>query len=215
MVISRRQNFYTNQLYYNEAVIERVRSFKYLGCWLDEKWDCEKEIRCRIEIARSCFFKLRKILSNTCINLKLRIRFMKCYVWSTLLYGVEAWTLKTYHMNLLESFEMWCYRRILKIPWTARVTNEDVLKRIGKTRELLKAIKKRKTAYLGHVIRGDKYNILQLILEGKIEGKRGIGRKQLSWLRNIRHWTGLQTIGSLINTARNREAFTHIINNIN
>ena len=81
---------------------------------------------------------------------------------------------------------MWTYRRLLSIPWTDRVTNEEVLRRMKKQRELLTNIKKRKTAYLGHILRNEKYKILQLILEKKIEGKRGIGRKQMSWTRNIR-----------------------------
>ena len=90
---------------------------------------------------------------------------MKCYVWSILLYGLEAWTLKVSTMNKIEAFEMWCYRRILKIPWTDRVTNEDVLRSVSKERELLKIIKVRKTSYFGHIIRGPRYELLQLIVE--------------------------------------------------
>jgi len=62
---------------------------------------------------------------------------------------------------------------------------------MNKERTILETIKKRKTAYLGHVLRQDKYRFLQLIMEGKIEGKRGPGRRQCSWLKNIRDWTGL------------------------
>jgi len=87
-----------------------------------------------------------------------------------LLYGMEGWTLKAAAINKLEAFEMWLYRRILKIPWTARLTNE----------EMFESIEKRKTAYLGHIMRNTKYQFLHLLIEGKIEGRRGIGRKKMS-----------------------------------
>jgi len=126
--------------------------------------------------------KFKKGLTNTDFDLGLRIRFVHCYVWTVLLCGMEGWILKVSTMNKLETFEMWVYRRVLRIPWTARRTNNEVLRIINKERELLDTIKRQKTAYLGHVIRNKRYQILQLIIEGKIEGKRGIGRKKMSWI---------------------------------
>jgi len=122
------------------------------------------------------------VLTNTDFDLGLRIRFVICYVWTVLLYGMEGWTLKMSTMNKLEAFEMWIYRRVLKIPWT----NDEVLRIINKDRELLDTIKRGKTAYLGHVICNERYQFVQLL----IEGKRGIGRKKMSWLRNVRQWIG-------------------------
>jgi len=81
---------------------------------------------------------------------------------------------------------------------------------INKDRELLDTIKPRKTAYLGHVIRNERYQFLQLI----IEGKRGIGRKKMSWLRNVRQWIGLRTMQDLMYTIRNKEEWTNVIANI-
>lgn len=132
---------------------------------------------------------------------------MKCYVWSTLLYGMEAWTLKVTTINKIEAFEMWTLRRMLKVSWVERIRNEDILRRAGLTdRELFENIKKRKIAYLGHIIRGERYHFLRLILQGKIEGgKRGIGRRKLSWLRNIRHWTGIKDFQTLQNAAMIRD----------
>lgn len=194
--------------------IERVTQFKYLGCWLHARWSSEKEIRCRIEMARAAFMRCEKILRNRDLHLSLRIRYAKCYVWSVLLYGAEAWTVNAKIINRVEAFEMWTYRRLLRVPWTDRVTNAEILRRVHKNRELLTTVKRRKTAYLGHILRHDEYQLLQLILEGKIDGKRGIGRKQMSWARNIRQWTGLRTIGELVNTARDREQFQRVVANI-
>lgn len=212
MIISRCKTPYTTAtVTVDHLPIERVSSYKYLGCWLNEQWTCEQEIRCRIEIARSAFIKYKKVFCCRDLNLDLRLRFLKCYVWSVLLYGVETWTLTTTHMNKLEAFEMWLYRRILKISWVDRVTNIEVLRSINKGRELLTDIKRRKISYFGHVMRGQKYELLQLIVQGKIEGKRGVGRKQMSWLRNIRNWTGISNIGDLVHIAMDRNEFRSIL----
>jgi len=140
----------------------------------------------------------------------LRIRSVKCYVWTGLLYCMEGYTLKVSTINKLEPFEMWVYRREQRIPWIARRTNDEVLRIINKDRELLDTIKRRKTAYLGHVIRSERYQFLQVI----IEGKRGIGREKMSSLRNVRQWTGLRTMQELMHTIRNKEEWTNVIANI-
>ena len=158
--------------------------------------------------------RFRNILTNTEFDLNLKIRFTKCYVWSVLLYGMEGWTLKVNTMNRLKAFEMWVYRRILKVPWTARRTNEEILERIGRGRELMSIIKRRKTAYLGHVVRNERYHLLQLIMEGKIERRRGVGRRRISWLRNIRQWTGIRAAGDIVHTCGDREKWSEVIANI-
>ncbi|XP_056635919.1 uncharacterized protein LOC130444665 [Diorhabda sublineata] len=107
----------------NNQPIERVHRFKYLGSWLNDEWDPDEEIKTRIEIPRSMFFKLKSHL--------------QCYILTTLLYSVESWTLKVSSMRKVEAFEMWLFRRILKIPWTDRVTNDEVLRRMNRERELL------------------------------------------------------------------------------
>lgn len=193
--------------------IEVVEKFKYLGTWISNNLDPEIEIRSRIEQARATFNVMRSFLCNPALTLSLRYRFVKCYVHSVLLYGCEAWTLKVNTINRLEAFEMWILRRLLKIPWTAHVTNEEVLRRAQCDRELLHIIKQRKTAYLGHIVRGSRYDILKLIMEGKIEGKRGLGRKKHSWLKNIRDWTGMSA-HSLFRTAQDRQKFAEIVANL-
>jgi len=103
------------KLIVNNAIIERVYSYEYLGTWIQSNGDNSREIRCRVEIARSTFFKLRKSFSNRDLPLDLRSKMLKCYVFSTLLYGMEAWTLKKADVQKIQAFEMWCFRRILNI----------------------------------------------------------------------------------------------------
>ena len=108
---------------------------------------------------------------------------------------------------------MWSYRRMLKISWTEHETNQNVLHKLHKERELLQIIKKRKLEYFGNVIRGPKYKTLQVIMQGKIEGKRRIGRKNLSWLRNFRAWTGLEP-EQLFRIASDREGFKELVETV-
>lgn len=212
MIISRTPAVNSNILV-NGKNIQRVPKFKYLGSWITEDLDPDTEIRCRIEQARATFMNMRELLSNKSLDLMLRYRFVKCYIYSVLLYGVETWTIKANTMNRLEAFEMWVFRRMLKIPWTDHVTNAEVINRMGRERELLQLVKRRKAAYLGHIFRNTKYQFLKLIMEGKIEGRRGIGRKKYSWLKNIRDWTNLDA-HALFRAAQDRNEYARIVANI-
>lgn len=89
-----------------------------------------------------------------------------------------------------EAFEKWCFRRILNISW---VKNLKVLRRIGKDKVIMRTIKIRKLRYFGHMMRGEKYKNLHLILEGKICGKRSKRRPNTNWLQNLRQWFDCNT----------------------
>lgn len=127
---------------------------------------------------------------------------------------MESWTLKRSSMLKLQAFEMWIFRRILKISWTDRITNDEVVIRMQQQPELLASIKRRKTSYFGHIVRNPKYDILKLIIQGKIDGIRGVGRPQMSWIDNIMKWTGLRTFQEVLRAAENRDMFKQIISNI-
>ncbi|KAL4708219.1 hypothetical protein ACJJTC_014050 [Scirpophaga incertulas] len=106
---------------------------------------------------------------------------------------------------------MWTYRRILSISWTQKVTNDSVLQRVGQNHNLMLTIKKRKISYLGHALRHQRYDLLQLIMMGKVAGKRRVGGRKKSWLRNIRQWTGIAKAAHLFRLARRREDWTKLI----
>jgi len=103
-------------------------------------------------------------------------KLLKCYIWNIALYGAETWT-------LLESFEMWCWRRMEKISWTDHVRNEEVLLRVKEQRNILHEISKRKANWIGHILRRN--CLLQQVMEGKIKGgievtgRRGRRRRKL------------------------------------
>lgn len=212
MVITKQQNIDVN-LTIDNTPIERVQHYKYLGTIINETAKQLQEIKARVEIARRSFIKLKKFLCSKNINLKLRTRILRCYVFSTLLYGAEAWTLKTAEINKLVAFERWCYRRMLRISWVDRVTNVEVLRRMNKEEEIYKTLKKKKLEYFAHIIRGPKYQLLQNIMEGKIQGKRCQGRRRTSWLRNLREWFSM-TSNELFRAAANKVRIAMLIANL-
>ncbi|CAG9826896.1 unnamed protein product [Diabrotica balteata] len=145
MVVSKTELQPTNIRAYG-IELEKVHNITYLGANVNDNWDINKEIRIRIEKGRAAFYKLKKILINRDITLNLKIRLIRCYTFSTLLYGMESWTLTETLMKRLEAFEMWIYRRVLRISWVDRIRNEIVLLRIKKSTEITKTIKIRKTS---------------------------------------------------------------------
>ena len=144
----------------------------------------QEEIRKRIGMAKVAYMNMKGLLNATSIPVELRVRFAKCYVWSVLLYGCESWVIRRIEEKYLESFEMWLWRRMERIKWTDRVRNEEVLRRVGQKRTLLKAIRKRKINWLGHILRRD--CLQRRVMEGKIEGKKGRGRGRMGMLSDIR-----------------------------
>ena len=156
---------------------------------------------------------MRNLLCHRDISLKTRFRFIQCYVLPVLLYGHEGWTLTKVLERRLEAFEMWLYRRMLRISWTEKVSNAEVLIRMRKGVEVLYDIKRRKLEYFGHVIRNKKYRLLQLVMEGKIEGRRRPGRRKTSWLRNLRDWFGTDSV-SLFRAAASKVRIAVMIANL-
>ena len=160
----------------NGENIEQVNEFRYLGVRLTGRWNSETEIKTRIGMAKEAFNRKRRILSGK-LDRTLRKRLAKCFVWSVLLYGAEAWTMRKRERDRLEAFEMWVWRRMEKIKWTDKVSNAKVLRRVDEERKLLKVIKERKRRWLGHVMRGE--NLLKAVIEGTVEGRNKRGRKRM------------------------------------
>ena len=213
MVISKLPD-HNGVLYCANEPIERVASFTYLGSNINDSWDHSREIKCRIEKARAMFTQMKHLLCCRDLSMTLKKRMIKSYIFSILLYGVEAWTLTEAIEKRIQSFETWIYRRILRISWTDRITNEEVLRRMNCQPVLMHTIKQRKLEYLGHIMRNPvKYRMLQLFLQGKVEGKRGPGRRRISWLANLRKWFGV-TSTDLFRAAANKARIAMMIANI-
>lgn len=181
MVISARRVGTTIRL--GQEVIEQVSAFKYLGSIITEDMRCHKEVKTRIAMAKEAFNKKRRLLCGS-MDRNLRKRLAKCFIWSVALYGAETWTLRKEDERRLEAFEMWIWRRMEGIKWVDKVRNEEVLRRVGEEREILKTIRKRKRNWLGHWMRRD--CLLIDVMEGTVNGRRGRGRRRYQMVDSIR-----------------------------
>ena len=130
------------------------------------------------------------VLTAKNIEIETRKRLARCYVLSKISYASETWTLSADICKKINSFEMWMYRKMLRISYTSHTTKEEVLKRVnGKGLSLEKNMNMRKVQYFGHLIRKDE--IQKSLLEGKVCGKRPRGRPRKSLMKSIIEWTKL------------------------
>lgn len=172
------------------AGYEVVRKFNYLGSIITNNGGCEEEIRRRLMMARSATAKLTKIWKDTDITKATKLRLASTLIFPIATYASETWTIKKADANRINAFEMWVYRRILRIPWTAHRTNESVLQELNINTRLSTIINRNILRYFGHITRR-KEGMERLIVEGGVEGRRSRGRSPSRWSDQIKKFTGL------------------------
>ena len=163
----------------NNEKVEQVENYTYLGANISEDGESRTEIRTRLAIARTSLVKLNNIWSNRGISSNTKKRLLKALIWPIATYGCETWTLNKIEENKLNVFEMWTFRRILRISCRAHKTNDWILQAVNERRTFLTAVKRQKLKYFGHIGRSE--GLENIILEGKIEGKRSRGRQRTKW----------------------------------
>ena len=141
-------------------------------------------------------FNKKKTLFTGKLDLNLRKKLIKCYIWSMALYGAETWTLRAADRKYMESFEMWCWRRMEKISWTDHVRNEEVLLRVNWQRNILYEIRKQKANWIGHILRRN--CLLKQVIEGKIKGEMEVARR---WGRRRK---------KLLDDLKDRRGYSHL-----
>ncbi|GFS05224.1 endonuclease-reverse transcriptase [Elysia marginata] len=176
-----RRNTKTLTITVGNAVLEQVSKCSYLGHMITEDVATLKKVQMWIEKTRQKFWENIELLRRT-VGLNTKKRILACYIFSVFNYGCEAWTYSKTVQKKIQTFEMWCYRRLLKVPWTEKKTNREIIQMADVDERLLQQLIKRKPRYAGHIMRGSSGPLLQLSLEGKIEGKRGQGRPRRNWM---------------------------------
>ena len=133
--------------------IEVVSHFIFLGSLITKDGFCEKEIRRRLAMGRSAMGGLTKIWKDRGITLRTNIRLVKALVFHIVLYGAESWTMRKLERKMIDAFELWCWRRLLRVTWIDRKTNVWVIDNIKPEWTLESRIVKASLCYFGHVIR--------------------------------------------------------------
>ena len=136
------------------------------------------------------------------------------YIFSVLNYGADCWTWNMEMKKRVDAFEKWCYRRMLQISWKKKVSNIEILKRVDTKLHFGIDMWKRKLSFAGHVLRGSGGDSHLLVLEGKINGKRGKGRPRLTWMNNILRWINVGSYAEAKKWAGVRDSWRTMVVNL-
>ena len=131
---------------------ETVSDFMFLGSKITADGDCSHEIKRRLLLGRKVMTNLDSILKNKHITLSTRVRLINAMVFPVVMYGCESWTIKKVEHRRIDAFELWCWRRLLRAPWTARRSNQSILKEISPECSLEALMLKLKLQYFGHLM---------------------------------------------------------------
>ena len=164
--------------------VETLSDFIFLGSKITADGDCSHEIKRRLLLGRKVMTNLDSILKSRDITLPTKVRLVKAMVFPVVLYGCECWTVKKAERQRIDAFELWCWRRLMRVPWTARRSNQSILKEISPGCTLEGMMLKVKLQYFGHLMRRID-SLEKTLMLGGIGGRRRRGRQRMRWLDGI------------------------------
>ena len=154
--------------------VETVSDLIFLGSKIAADGDCSHEIKRRLLLGRKVMTNLDSIFKSRDITLSTKVHLVKAMVFPVVMYGCESWTIKKAEHKRIDAIELWCWRRLLRVPWTARKSNQSTLKEISPGCSLEGVMLKLKRQYFGHLMQRA-VSFEKSLMLGKIEGRRRRG----------------------------------------